>query len=145
VYFTWVTSGRWGFVWPSTHQCTIHWNPKWLGWQRTITKLLGNLRCKSTHTYLGTYKVCVDFNTMYIVHSTVVLKVQNPLLLVSSKLKAACSFVRASPAVVSMWPSTVKLDEEKSKNAGLAEEMVLAQHNYTGIGCWWNEIQIASK
>jgi hypothetical protein len=31
-------------------------------------------------------------------------------------------FLRASPAVLSMWSSTVKLDEEKSKHAGLAQE-----------------------
>jgi hypothetical protein len=30
--------------------------------------------------------------------------------------------VRASPAVLSMWFQTAKLDEEKSKYAGLAEE-----------------------
>jgi hypothetical protein len=31
-------------------------------------------------------------------------------------------FVRASPAMLSMWSSIVKLDEEKWKHAGLAQE-----------------------
>jgi hypothetical protein len=58
VYITWVTSGRWGIVWPSTHQCTIHWNPKWLSCQWTTTKLPVNPSSSPTWPshYLGTYK-----------------------------------------------------------------------------------------
>jgi hypothetical protein len=37
--------------------------------------------------------------------------------------------VRAAPPVHSMWPSKTKLDEEKSKHAGLA------QHNGFGWPC----------
>jgi hypothetical protein len=36
-----------------------------------------------------------------------------------------CSLLRTSPAVLSMWPCTLKLDEEKSKHVGLAQQFLL--------------------
>jgi hypothetical protein len=36
---------------------------------------------------------------------------------------ARVPFIRASPAVLSMQSCTVQLDEEKSKHAGLAQEI----------------------
>jgi len=40
--------------------------------------------------------------------------------------------IRASPVVLTMWSPTVQLDEEKSKNAGLAQKnSFLAPHNCT--------------
>jgi hypothetical protein len=41
--------------------------------------------------------------------------------------------LRASPAVLSMWPCTLEFDEEKSKHAGLAHENGFGQAYLHGL------------
>ncbi len=54
--------------------------------------------------------------------------------------KWLCNCVRASPGVLSTSPRTVKLDEEKSKCAGLDQENGFgSQHNCTVCRGWWKD------
>jgi hypothetical protein len=45
------------------------------------------------------------------------------MLISGALIVAKISLLRACPAVLSLWYCTVKLDEEKSKHAGLAQEI----------------------
>jgi hypothetical protein len=45
------------------------------------------------------------------------------MLISGALIVAKISLLRACPAVLSPWYCTVKLDEEKSKHAGLAQEI----------------------
>jgi hypothetical protein len=55
-------------------------------------------------------------------------EMKNPCCTVQHHMLVHCptiSWVRASPVVLAMWSCTVKLDEEKPKYAGLAQENAL--------------------
>ncbi len=52
---------------------------------------------------------------------------------VYARIRASNTFIRASSSVLSMWPCTLKSDEQKSKYAGLAQENSFALANVLSL------------
>ncbi len=79
---------------------------------------------------------CKDVSTFYSVYLLIIAGPEGTSFTLVPSRSSWVAPPSASPVALNMWSCRVKLDEEKSQYAGLAQQMVLAQQMYSFCGGW---------
>jgi hypothetical protein len=118
-------------------------------WRERVLNLSILLELVVSQNFLGEFyehlKLSLSYSLQVHTPSGTSLAPEGPLLAEIGlsrliNILSSYSVLRASPEVLSIWPWTLKLDEENSKHAVCLSTMVLAQHFCTV--CWgWLKAQ----